>query len=380
MGVEGIYYFPMEKDQSSTWLEIDLGAIKHNIRELHQITRTQVMPIIKANAYGHGLIGVARAIEESGATWCGVARLEEAVKLRKEGIRINILVLGYTDYLRVGEAVANQVSLTLHNPEMAQQFSEQSRANGSHLRVHVKFDTGMGRLGLFPKDGIEFVRWLNLQKGINVEGIFTHFACADEPENDTTSNQIKKFNHLIDGLKECGIRPKYVHAANSAGALYFPESRYDLIRPGIAIFGLHPSQKAPLPDTFKPALSWKSRLISIKDLPPGHGVSYGFRYITTKNEHIGVIPVGYADGYRRIANNYVLVHGKRVPVIGNVCMDQCMLQMDNVPEAKIKDEVILIGSQGDEEITAEDLAESWGTINYEVICGLARRLPRFYSQ
>ena len=368
----------MEIDQSSTWLEIDLGAVKHNIRKLQQISQTVVMPIIKANAYGHGLIRVARAIEESGAAWCGVARLEEAVKLRKEGIGINILVLGYTDYQRVPEAIANRVSLTVHNPEMAQQFAEQSCANGSRLNIHVKFDTGMGRLGLSPQDGVEFVRRLTQQKGIHVEGVFTHFACADEPEKDTTRHQIARFNKLIDGLRSCGIQPDYFHAANSAAAIYFPESRYDLIRPGIAIFGLHPSPQALLPDTFKRAMSWKTRLISLKDLPPGHGVSYGYRYITTRQERIGVIPVGYADGFRRVDNNSVIVCGKRVPVVGNVCMDQCMLQMDDVPEAQIKDEVILIGSQGDETITVEDLACSWGTINYEVICGLARRLPRFY--
>jgi alanine racemase len=184
---------------------------------------------------------------------------------------------------------------------------------------------------------------------------------------------------LIDGLQACGIRPDFFHAANSAGALYFPEARYDLIRPGIAIFGLHPSPQATLPDSFKQALTWKTRLISIKNLPPGHGVSYGFRYITSRQERIGVIPVGYADGFRRVANNSVIVGGKRIPVVGNVCMDQCMLQMDQVPDAQIKDEVILIGSQGEENITAEELADTWGTINYEVICGLARRLPRFYS-
>jgi alanine racemase len=336
------------------------------------------MAVVKARGYGHGLVEPALAAEKAGSPWCGVARLEEAVELRKGGYSQRILVLGYTSPLRVPEAMANQISLTVYDGDMAQGYAAQAQNCAGCLPLHVKFDTGMGRLGLRPEGGVDFIQWVSQQPGLKLEGVYTHFARADEPAAPTTSWQIRRFEELISGIEAVGLRPQWVHACNSAGALSFPAGRFDLVRCGIAIYGLNPSPEVTLPQGMHPALAWKTRLTSLKVLPPGHGVSYGHRYFTVQDERIGVIAAGYADGLRRVPGNYALVNGQRVPVVGSVCMDQCMLQLSHLPEACIGDEVVLIGSQGSESIRADDLARNWGTINYEVVCGLDDRLPRVY--
>lgn len=362
-----------------TWLEIDQSAVRHNVRRLGEITSRRVMAIVKANAYGHGLVETARAALDGGATFLGVARLDEALALRRAGLAAPLLVLGLTLPERAPEAAAQAIRLTIFDPDLAHGFSTALQSAGLTLDVHAKFDTGMGRLGLFPEDGLEFVRLLHGLPGLRVEGVMTHLAEADDPPKNTTARQLARFEALAQTLTAAGLRPPLLHAANSAAALYFPQSRYDLVRPGIAIYGLHPSAGAPLPADFRPALSWKARLASVKTLPPGHGIGYNYRYVTTRAERIGVCPVGYADGLRRMVGaNTVLVAGRRVPVVGGVCMDQCMLQLDAVPQARLGDEVVLIGSQGQERLTAEDLALAWGTVNYDVVCGLAARVPRIH--
>lgn len=364
----------------STWLEIDLSAIRYNVGRLLEITGRPVLAVVKANAYGHGLAEVSQAALQGGATWLGVARIEEALMLRKMGVSANLLVLGFTPPQRVGEAIQAGVRLTVYDPQVAAEYSAQAQAAGGSLMVHAKFDTGMGRLGLPPEGGVEFMHWLKKQPDLDVEGVFTHLAQADEPEKNSVESQLDRFDALLDSLNGAGLRPKLVHAANSAASLYFPRARFDMVRPGIAVYGLDPSDEAPLPDDFRPALSWKARLISVKMLPPNHGISYNFRYTTSGYERIGVCPIGYADGYRRRLGNFALVGGKRVPVVGSVCMDQCMLQLDGAPEAKIGDEVVLIGRQGSQKIRAEEHGRAWGTVNYEVVCGLSARVPRIYIE
>jgi alanine racemase len=369
---------PIDIDACSTWLEIDLGAIKNNLNLLTKLTGRPVMPVVKANAYGHGLIEVSKAAVEAGVEWLGVARIEEALALRAAGVACKILVLGYTPPKQVGAAVQERISLTVYDKAVAQSYADEAAQVGGSVSVHVKVDSGMGRLGVFPQDAVDFVRWLKGQRGLDVEAIFTHFARADETKYTTTDEQIERFDGVLKELEKDGIKPRLVHAANSAGTLNYPAGRYDLARCGIVMYGLQPSPDSPLPEGFIPALSWKTHLVSLKTLPPGHGVSYNFHYFTKKDERIGAIAIGYADGFRRRAGNIVLVRGKRVPVVGAVCMDQCMVQLDDVPEARLQDEVVLIGRQGDEMISADELAKDWGTINYEVLCGLADRVPRIY--
>jgi alanine racemase len=362
----------------STWLEIDLGTIRNNVKQLLDLSATQVMAVVKADGYGHGALSVAKAATQAGANWCGVARLDEALQLRRAGINKRLLVLGHTPPDRIPDAIANNVTVTVYDHGVAQAYGHQAQTTGEALRIHVKVDTGMGRLGMRPDDALHFLHASRENPSLEVEGIFTHFARADEPMVDTTDKQLQRFNHLLDELEGDGLRPRIVHAANSSGAVHFPGARFDLIRTGIAMLGIDPSPEAPLPEGIRAALTWKARLTSKKTLPPRHGISYGHAYFTQTEETIGVVPVGYADGLRRVPGNFFLIEGQRVPVVGNVAMDQTMVRLDYVPQAKIGSEVVIIGPQGDQVISAHELARRWGTISYEVICGLADRLPRIY--
>jgi alanine racemase len=370
----------MNSSTNTTWLEIDLGAIRNNIRKMQEITKGPIMAVVKANAYGHGMAEVMRAAKQVGINWFGLARFEEAVAACEVCQDDNIIALGYTPPAGVAEAIQKKIILTVFDRDTAEAYSSQARPTGQILQVHVKFDTGMGRLGHLLGDGVEFVRWLKSLPGLDVKGIFTHFARADEPGQDETSLQIQRFNALLDALQSAGLRPPLVHASNSAGSIYFPAGRYDMVRSGIAIYGLSPSGEARLPEGFKPAMSLKSILTSIKELPAGHGISYNHRYRTSRTERVGVVGTGYADGFRRRLGNYALVHGKRVPVLGIVCMDQCMLQLEELPQAKVGDEVVLMGQQGGQAIRAEDLAREWQTSCYEVVCGMSARPPRIYIE
>lgn len=368
----------METNSYSTWLEVDLGAIKRNLQGIKAMTHTEVMAVIKANGYGHGVSAVAEAVTEAGASWLGVARMEEAINLRQSGITAEIMVLGYTSPVMIPEAIKHRIHVAIYDLQMARAYAAYANKVPGKLRAHLKVETGMGRLGMPVSEVPEFLEKYTNNDSISITGIFTHFARADEPQSSSVDDQLAIFNRLLGQLREAGLCPSLVHTANSAAVLNFPEAYFDLVRPGIAIFGLNPAPESPLPVSFQPALTWKARLTSVRVLPPGHGVSYGSVYVTSKDERIGVIPVGYGDGFRRIAGQQALVRGKVVDVVGRVCMDQCMLQLDRVPDAVPGDEVVLLGKQGDQKITADDLAAKWGTINYEVVCGLADRLPRVY--
>ncbi|BCY19269.1 hypothetical protein hrd7_31180 [Leptolinea sp. HRD-7] len=368
----------MNINDHTDWLEIDLGAFKRNIAKMSEITGKPVMAVIKANGYGHGLAEIARAALYGGAAICGVARVEEAFRIRRKGIHGKMLVMGGAMTDHIPFALAEDISLTISDPVTARTFSQEAVRLGGKIHVHAKIDSGMNRLGVPAEQGVEFMKLLKTLPGLQVDGVFTHFARADEVNAGTTEQQLGRFNTFLTELKQVGLVPPQVHAANSAASLFFPAARFDMVRPGIALFGINPAEDAILPEGFSPVLQWKTRLISIKDVPPGCGVSYGHRYTTTKTERIGVIAVGYADGFRRVDGNRVLIRGKYAPVLGSICMDQCMVSLDDIPEAQLEDEVVLIGSQDNRKITAEMIAHSWGTIAYEVVCGLTARLPRIY--
>jgi len=369
---------PMDTRAYSTWLEVDLGAIKNNIKQIRIMTGTDVMAIIKANGYGHGVLAVAEVATQAGASWLGVARIEEALNLRAAGIRSELMVLGYTPPVLIPEAIQNNIHVAIYERDMAKAYVTFGKKVEGRLKAHLKIETGMGRLGMPPEFAPDFLYKYKNHPKVEIDGIFTHFARADEPYVKSTDQQLAVFKDLLTQIRKAEICPPMVHAANSAAVLNFPKTYFDMVRPGIAIYGLDPSSETKVPGTFRPALTWKARLTSLRTLPPGHGVSYGSIYITSDEERIGVIPVGYGDGYRRVPGQQVIVRGKLVDVVGRVCMDQCMLQLDSVPEAKPGDEVILLGRDGDQEISANDLAARWGTINYEVLCGLADRMPRIY--
>ncbi len=364
--------------EHSTWVEIDLEAIRHHIAWFRAHSQAQVMAVVKANAYGHGMVPVARAALQAGATWCGVARIEEALLLRQAGIASPILTLGYLPPARLEEAITADISLTVWDEEQLNQIARAAERVGKDARLHLKVDTGMSRLGIQPEVASHLARRITRTRRVILEGLFTHFARADESDPATTDLQQQRFEEVLASLSRDGIRPSWVHASNSAASLTRPAAHYDLIRVGIAMYGLHPSPQCPLPSEFRPALTWKAVLSQVKVLPPGRGVSYGHTYVTSRWERIGTVPVGYADGFRRVKGNQVLVGGRCVPVVGRVCMDQIMVQLDEVPQARAGDEVVLIGRQGEAHLPAEEVAARWGTINYEVTCGIGGRVTRLY--
>ncbi|MEX0788583.1 MAG: alanine racemase [Anaerolineales bacterium] len=363
----------------SNWVEVDLHAVDGNVRRLAAQTGGPVMAVVKANGYGHGLIEVARAAAAAGAHSLGVARLEEALALRAAELRSPILVLGGIPDGRWGEAVADDVQVALWSQEQFQAAAAAARKQSRTVHVQLKVDTGMSRLGVDPESAFTLASMIAAADGVVLEGVFTHFARADEPDPSATETQLAGFQSLLGRLESKKIRPPLAHAANSAAAIRFPEARFDLVRSGVGILGLDPSEACRLPEGFQPALTWKARLSLVRVYPPGTGVGYGHAYVTTREERIGVVPVGYGDGYRRSEGNVILVGGRRVPVVGRVCMDQVMVLLEDVPEAARGDEAVLIGEQGGEAISAGDLARAWGTISYEVVCGIAARVPRVYA-
>jgi len=368
----------MNNDQYTTWLEIDLNAITTNYQLLKHISGVPVMAVVKANAYGHGLNEISLHLQNIGADWLGVARIEEALNLRESGVHMPILVLGYTSPKRVRDAQKARIHLTVYDPHIAELYAKEADIKFGKLHLQAKIETGMGRLGVPSDQALPFIEDLTRVPAFDLEGMFTHFACADEPEKEITIQQIRRFENIVQQMREKGIPTGILHAANSAGTLNFPQARYDLVRCGIALYGLPPSENISLPEGFKPAMTWKTRLTSIKTMTAGFGISYGHRYHTHAGERIGVIAAGYGDGMWRVNGNQALLRGKKVNVVGTVCMDQCMINLDEIPDAQVGDEVILLGSQNGSTISATDIAAHWNTINYEVICGMAGRLPRRY--
>lgn len=366
-----------------TWLEVDLSAIGRNTRLMKELVgqETQVLVSLKADAYGHGALRVARTVLRNGASWLGVATVSEAEVLRVAGVAAPILVFGYTPPWQAREAVRLDLRTTVYALETARALARAAHDLGQPARVHVKIDTGMARLGLRAEDVagvVAFVEALRALPGLVVEGIFTHFATADSSDKTYARRQLDRFGVVLSTLDAHGLRPPIVHAANSAAALALPAARFDMVRPGIAIYGLAPSPDVRLPDGFRPALSFKTQVAQVKEIPAGEGISYGATYITSAPTRIAVLPVGYADGFRRAPANWgeVLVRGQRAPLVGRVCMDQCMVDVTHIPGVRQGDEVVLIGRQGDDELTAEAVAERLGTINYEVVAELLARVPR----
>lgn len=362
----------------SNWLEIDLEAIRRNADRLRRLTGVRLMAVVKAGAYGHGLAQAARAALRGGAEWLGVARIDEGLDLRRAGIGAPGLILGHTPDDRLAEAIEAELRLTVWSAEHLDAAAAVAARLDTSARVHLKVDTGMNRIGAAPEDAMTLARRAADSPNLAFEGIYTHFACADELVRRPTEAQVAVFNQVIEALSASGLRPELTHAANTAAALAYPEARWDMVRSGIGIYGMHPSDAVRLPDDFEPALAWKSRLTMVKVVASGQGVSYGHEYVTSRAERIGTVPVGYGDGFRRVNGNRVLVRGRVVPVVGRVCMDQCLVQLDDVPEAVSGDEVVLIGEQAAARITAEQVAARWGTINYEVTCGITERVRWIY--
>ncbi|WP_129671284.1 alanine racemase [Candidatus Chloroploca sp. Khr17] len=360
----------------ATWLRVDLDAIATNIRWLQQLRGVPLMVVLKGDGYGHGAVRVARAALGAGASAVAVATLGEGRTLREQGMLAPILVLGYTPPWQAEAIVGLGLDCTLFDDDTARALSA-AASSERRVRVHIKVDTGMARLGLAPDETGPFLSRLRQLPGLEVVGIYTHFASADAEDLAQTTTQIERFRRLLDELAAAGLRPPLAHAANSAATLRLPTACFDMIRPGIACYGLAPAPTVSLPPGLRPALSFHSEIAQIRDHPEGTPISYGGNYITRRNSRIATIPVGYADGLRRSpAWREVLVRGQRAPLVGRICMDYAMLDVTDLAEVRRGDPVVLIGQQGDDVITADDVAIWLNTINYEVVTGILPRVPR----
>ena len=374
---------------SLVWVELDGTAPDHNLRELRRGLKrgTRVCAVVKANAYGHGVREIARLVPS--ADWFAVNSLEEGIELRALGEQRRTLVLGHVPLARLGEAVAQGLDLTLYNVESLTALEGLTAGSEAPMpvRVHLKVETGTGRQGVLPEDVGAFVARLEQVKGAELAGVSTHFANVEDTLNHGyAQRQLGVFSRVLEDLARDRRRPPLVHTASTAAGILLPAAHFAMIRAGIGLYGLWPSRETYLSSVMgrrsvpqlRPVLSWKARIAQIKILPEGSYVGYGCTYRTTRRTRLGVLPVGYADGYDRGLGNtaHVLVRGRRAPVIGRICMNLTMVDLSDIPQAALEDEVVLLGRDGEESITAENLAEWAGTINYEIVTRISPLLER----
>lgn len=357
---------------------MDLDALAQNVRGLKARIggRTELLAVVKANAYGHGASVVAQAALEAGASRLGVACVDEGVQLRQAGIQAPILVMGHLPLWQAELVLEHRLTPTLSYKQLALALAGLSHERGIVIPVHVKVDTGMSRFGLLPQEAIPFIEFLQTLPGLHLEGLYTHFAVADEQDKTFTRQQFARFMEVANRFPQISCR----HVANSATVLDMPELCLDMARPGISLYGLYPSSQVSHSVALKPVLSLKSLVARLLWLSPGDTVSYGRTWRAESPTRIALIPCGYADGLRRGLSNRgsVLVRGRRAPILGRICMDQFMADVTHIPEVALGDEVVLIGRQGEEEITADEIAALEGTISYEIVCGISARVPRVY--
>jgi len=375
---------------SRSWAEIDMDALAHNMREIRRITspNSEIAAVVKADAYGHGAIQVAELLLCNGASRLAVSMVDEAVELRRSGITAPILTLGQTDVRRIPEVIEAGLEQTVFSLEFARVLSEQASAAGKTVNIHIKIDTGMNRVGFLPsEESYEDILTISRLPGIWVEGIFSHFAVADTPDDEYTRRQFSTFMEALEILEKRGLSVPVRHICNSAGLLRFKEMHLDMVRAGLVIYGMiPPGCPSPYTDVdLRPAMSLKSSVVLVKSIEEGQTVSYGRRFTAGRESRVVTIPIGYADGYaRRLSNRAsALLHGQRVPVIGTVCMDMTMLDVTDLSEAvQVGDEAVLFGKQKingkDFYLSVDEIADLLDTVNYEITCLVGKRVPRAY--
>ncbi len=374
----------MQKLLGPTWVEINLDAIANNVKNIKKLIgeKKELMAVLKGNAYGHDVLEIVSVVLNNGASRLAVARLEEGIFLRKSGITVPILVLGLTLKQQTELLVSYNITPTVCEYEMIEKLSESAIKENKVVKIHLKVDTGMGRIGIFPNHVLDFIKKVRALGNVEIEGIFTHFSVADEKDKTYTEEQFRKFMEVLTVLEKEGIRIPVKHVGNSATFLDLPHMWLDLVRPGISMYGLYPSREVKKTIKLIPAYSFKTQIVFLKELSAGEYISYGRTYTTNKRKTIvASLPVGYADGYNRLLSNQgqALVRGKRVSVIGRVCMDQTMIDVTDLPQVEIGDEVVLWGRQGQEEISVEEIADKIKTINYEVVhMPDKKRVPKLF--
>ena len=367
------------------YASIDLDAVSSNLENMKKNIKedTQIIAVLKADGYGHGAVPIAQHIEKIPYIWgIAVACVEEGLALREAGIKKPVLILGYTFPEDYEIMIANDFRPTVFTWEMAVELSDAAGKVGKTVKIHIKLDTGMSRIGYrnIEKDVPEILKISKLPN-LEIEGVFTHFARADEVSKDPAFAQLDKYNRFVAALEDAGLQIPMKHCSNSAAIMRMPEANMNAVRAGIILYGMYPSEdveKDTVP--LKPVMTLKSRIVYIKTVEEGTAISYGGTFVTKKTTKVATIPIGYADGYSRglSSKGFVLIRGKRAPILGRVCMDQFMVDVTDIPEAKLHDEVTLIGADGDERITLEELGELSGRFNYEFACCISKRVPRIF--
>lgn len=361
---------------------VDLAAYRHNLGVVRRYIgdNTGIMAVIKANAYGHGLLEIAQQAIREKVAMLGVATVEEGIRLREAGVELPILVLFQPDSSALEAVIEFGLILMLADVSTAELLGEMAHKVNRVVRVHCQVDSGMGRQGFALETAPQDIQYLTRISHIDIEGIATHFPTAEKPEDQFTFNQIKTFKGLLKQLDKQGIPYEMAHAANSAGVVNFHQSTFDLVRPGLMTYGVWPASTPPLENPLKTVLRWETRVTQVRQLEPGSSVGYGRTYTTESRMRAAILPVGYADGYKHSLSNKadVLIRGKRCPVRGSVCMDQIVVDVSGLDEVRQNDVAVLIGSDGDEAIMPEELARHANTIPYDILTGIGNRVPREY--
>ena len=365
-----------------TSCQINLGALRSNYQLIKEETAKgcKILAVVKADAYGHGAVQISRELENMGVDYLGVAILEEALELRKAGIKSPIMIL--TGIFKGQEEALFDYDLTpvVYTLESAERINIEAMKRKKSCAIHIKIDTGMGRLGVGADKAISLLAAVSKMEGIRIEGLATHFSSADDPQKTSTARQIKLFTSIAEEAGRLGIDVPLRHAANSAGIFHFPESHFNMLRPGISLYGISPSSVMKSKDSLKPVMSLRTKVMEIRKIEKGETVSYGETYVAKNKATIAVLPVGYADGYRRELSNIgeVVINGRRAKVAGRVCMDMTMIDITGIDEVKKEDDVYLMGGNFKNAVSAEEIADIAGTIPYEILCGISQRVTRVY--
>lgn len=370
-----------------TWVSVSKDSLKDNIYQFRKIVGKDkiLCPCVKSNAYGHGIVDASKTFLKAGADWLSVNSIYEAETLRKAGIDAPIYILGYVPLDSLEQAISLDLRMVVYNKETIDAMGSIKKP----VKIHLKVETGNNRQGLLLNDLVEFAKYINQFKNIEIEGIATHFAnIEDTTDHSYAELQLNRFNEAVKALSDFGIKIPIRHSANSAATILFPETRFEMVRPGISCYGMWPSKETYISYLkevgegfeLKPAFTWKAKIAQIKTIPVGEYIGYGCSFKTSHETRLAILPVGYYDGYDRcISGAHVLIHGKRASLRGRVCMNIIMVEVTDIPEAKVEDEVILMGKDGEEEISAELFAQWAGTINYEVTTRVNERIPRIYE-
>lgn len=375
----------MERLVRPVWAEIDLDNIEYNMKNIKELVKDkEVIGVIKADAYGHGAVEVAKVLSENGTSRFAVAIITEAIELREHGINLPIMILGYTPIEYAKDLIKYDIEQTVYDLEYAKELSNVALKLGKKAKIHIALDTGMGRIGFIPNENsLEEVLKISALEGIEIVGIFTHFSTADEEDKEYTNYQFNKIQNFIKNLSDRGVNIPVKHASNSGAIIDLPETYLDAVRAGIILYGYYPSDDVKKDKlSIKPALTLKTKIAHIKKMEKDMYVSYGRTFKTERDSIIATLPIGYADGYSRLLSGKakVIVNGKFANVVGRICMDQCMIDVTDVGEVKVGDEVILLGEDNGLKFNADDMASLIGTINYDVLCMIKHRVPRVYKK